>query len=86
MHVSIKIIKNKPEFNKVGKFEMHILNKINEYDPLESTVKLIDNFIYKGQTCLVLEYLEQSLRYINKNKERGTSLLNIRRFSIQLFS
>ncbi|CAD7959787.1 unnamed protein product [Amoebophrya sp. A25] len=89
--VAIKFVRNNAMMAKAAQKEILILNRLNSKDKenRRGVVRLLDNFLYKGHTCLVFESMLCSLREglaRFSKKDRGVSLLVAQRWTKQLFT
>ena len=89
-YYALKIIKNKEILKKMCKFEIKIMQILNERDPNDQyhIIRLFDFFMYNNHLCIVLELLQKTLLQLLEMKKNleGISLNSIRFLLKQILS
>eukprot|EP00826_Nyctotherus_ovalis_P034523 TRINITY_DN2885_c0_g2_i1.p1 TRINITY_DN2885_c0_g2~~TRINITY_DN2885_c0_g2_i1.p1 ORF type:complete len:638 (-),score=121.43 TRINITY_DN2885_c0_g2_i1:1085-2998(-) len=81
--VALKIISNKKKGEEKARNEIKILERIKRHDA--SIVKLLETFVFRKHTCIVLEMLDASLYEFLKSRDFEPLPLNlIRKFASQI--
>ena len=85
--VAVKVIKALPNYTRQSQFEVSILDNLNKnYDPTDvhHIVRLLDNFVYHGHLCIVVELMGSNLyEFIKQNNFRGFPLSYCREIMVQ---
>lgn len=77
--VAMKIIKNKPKFNRAAKIEIEILNEISKYDTDDCVIKMFDNFVFRNHIIIIFELQKSNLYQIMKKYNFVGFELNVTR-------
>ncbi|KAL7716802.1 Serine/threonine protein kinase prp4 [Entamoeba marina] len=84
--VAIKIVRQNESMVKTLQREAQIVKSIMQLGGV-NIVKMLDQFMYKGHYCIVLEKMRMNLRELldEKTKGKGLNIQTVKRYSYQIF-